>query len=258
MSTVIGPTKISTLKDSDTFKKAKKLSVKNPKDLLEAAKIIKSGGIIAFPFNGIFGLFGDIDDKSAAEKIINIKKRPKDKKLIMVVLPEHLHEVVDTTKIHHDVGKIQKLLKKIHALGLILPAATTAPYHLVERGDIDTILTIWTEYLPLRIVLRHFRKLGGRAFVGTSANKSGQPTHNSFATLWNDFENDLDAIIEDNFDHLDPIRRKSTTVIDITNHQPRLHRLGNVYEEELDQALADLGFPTLVKGRDIIVVQGRD
>ena len=36
-------------------------------------------------------------------------------------------------------------------------------------------LLVWAEYPPLRQVLEHFRALGGRALVGTSANGAGQP-----------------------------------------------------------------------------------
>lgn len=235
---------------------AERLDASNEQHLRRVAEVIKAGGIVAFPFNGIFGLFGDADNEEAAEKIINAKNRPKDKKLILVPDLGHIEELVDLRKVNFPVDRILSLWRSIHALGLILPAATTAPGHLVIKDEIDTVLPIWTEYKPLITMMGHFRKLGHRALVGTSANKSGMPTHYEFEPLWQDFSHDVDAVVEANFDHLPPTRLKSTTVVDLTNSHPRLHRLGNVDEEELREALAKNGFPELVVLRDIIQVRG--
>ncbi len=241
-----------------TPKKAQIFNAANPGHLKEVAGIIKNGGIVAFPFNGIFGLFGDVDNLKAANKILKAKNRPKDKNLIIVFEPERLPEFINIPKVKYSKTKIIKLWKEIHALGIILPANETAPKNLViKSGGLTTILPIWTEYKPLRTLLKYFQNIGGRAFVGTSANKSGQPTHFKVDSLISDFEKDVDAIVTDSFDHLNPTRLKSTTVIDLTNGSPRLHRLGNVEELELEILLKKHGLPQIIKQRDIIVVQGR-
>lgn len=239
-------------------KSAPILNAHQETDIKEVAAIIKKGGIVAFPFNGIYGLFGDADNARAAQKIIVAKNRPKDKKLILVSPPEYIHEHVDLNKFHHKKENLISLWKNIHALGIILPAAKTAPKHLVINEEIDTILTIWTEYMPIRQLVEEFRSLGGRALVGTSANKNGQPTHYAVESLTKDFQKEVNIIVSDNFDHLPVIRRKSTTVIDLTNGSPVLHRLGNVEEKELKKALKVNGFPKLQVLRDVIFVRPRD
>lgn len=250
---------LNFLKSSSTRRKhAKLLDANDPKHIKEVVDIIQSGGVVAFPFNGIYGLFGNADNIQAAEKIAKAKNRPKDKSLILVSAPEYLHEHVQMQKIEHHPKKLINLWKDVHALGIILPAAATAPYHLVVRGEIDTILNIWTEYKPMRMLIEQFRKRGGRALVGTSANKNGQPTHYSIDTLWEDFGEELDAVVVADFRHLRKIRRKSTTVIDLTEKQPRLHRLGNLTEKELREAISRHDFPKLTKQRDLILVRGRE
>lgn len=240
-------------------KKARILSSSSSNDLEEVAAIIKNGGIVAFPFNGIYGLFGDIDNLKAAKKILKAKNRPSDKNLIVVFQPEKLPEFIDISQISYKKSKIIKLWKEIHALGIIMPASEKVPGNLIlKTGSMNTVLPIWTEYKPLRQLLKNFQKLGGRALVGTSANKSGQPTHYRVEGLIPEFERDVDAIITDSFDNLHPSRLKSTTVIDLSNGAPRLHRLGNVEEEELSSLLKKHGLPDLIKQRDIIVVQSRD
>lgn len=244
------------LVDKALLTRAEKLSSSNQKHLKRTAEIIKAGGVVAFPFNGIYGLFGDVDEKEVAEKIFNAKNRPRGQQLILVSHPDNIEDYVNFRKVHFAKQPIIDLWKSIHALGIIFPASTAAPYHLVVREDIDTILGIWTHYQPLIEVMKHFRKLGGRAFVGTSANKSGRPTHYLFESLWKEFYQDVDALVEADFSHLSPERYKSTSIIDLTNSYPRLHRLGNVGELELREYLNRYGFPELQILRDVIQVRG--
>lgn len=239
---------------------AERLSVVEERDLARCAQVIREGGIVAFPFNGVFGLFGDIDNLPAAEAIIAVKKRPKERKLLAVSTPESIEAYTDLSRTNYSRESLIALWKDIHALGIILPASTHAPYHLTVGEDmIDrTILTIWTEYTPLRTMIEHCYRMGGRGLVGTSANKFGEATHFDPDSIWEDFKTDLRAVVVDRFDELPPNRKKSTSIIDLTNDHPRLHREGNVSEVEIRAALKRHNFPELVIGRDVIVVRGRD
>lgn len=237
---------------------APKFDAANKLHLITVAEIVRDGGIVAFPFNGIFGLFGDIDNIQASESIIAAKNRPKDRKLISVCTPETIDVHSDLTRTRYPKEQLVALLRDIHALGLILPASTRAPYHLTVGEGIDrTMLIIWTEYPPLRTMVEHFGSLGGRGLVGTSANKTGEATHFDPDNLYGDFKSDVQAVVYDRFDHLPVHRKKSTTILDLTNHRPRLHREGNVPEDELREALRRHGFPELQVGRDVITVRGR-
>lgn len=236
---------------------AEELDSENVSHIERAAEIIMDGGIVAYPYNGVFGLFGNIDNPEAVEKIHEAKARPRDKKLIATYLPEFIQEIADAKKLNFPLDIITSIWREVHALGFILPASTHAPYNLVigEEGQ-GTILSIWTEYHPLRHMVEHVRKLGGRGLVGTSANKSGQTTHWQYEELYADFRYDVEGIMKADFSNLPEVRRKSTSVIDLTNTHPRLHREGNVPEEELREILNRYNLP-LVTSRDVIVVRGR-
>ena len=237
---------------------AEKLSALEDAHLLRTAQIIRAGGIIAFPFNGVFGLFGDWDNPAAAEAIIEAKNRPKDRKLIAVHIPERVDLYADLACIPYLKENIVALWRSIHALGIILPASAQSPEGLrIVEDDQETLLTIWTEYSPLRTMMGYFQELGGRGLVGTSANKSGEPTHFDPDSLWADFYQNVQAIVVDRFDHLPKNRKKSTSIIDLTNNHPRLHREGNVSKDEIREALKRHKFPELVVGRDVITVKGR-
>lgn len=223
---------------------AEKLCGYNELHLLKTAQIIRQGGIVAFPFNGVFGLFGNIDDSDAYQQIYLAKGRLEDRKLIAACTPESVDGFVDFSKQSHPKDQVLALWKYVHALGIILPASEGAPKDLVV-GNAKTFLNIWTEYHPLRQLEQHLEKLGIRGLVGTSANKSGHPTHFDADQLWEEFENDVEAVIFDSFDQLPPYRRQSTTIIDLTTTIPRLHRRGNVTEDELKEALEKHHFPPL-------------
>lgn len=247
------------ISDSLVSNPAKQLDASNLQHIIETVEIIKTGGIVAFPFNGIFGLFGDIDNIKAAEAIVEAKERPKDKKLIAVTSPETFDHHADLSRTNYPKASLISLFRSVHALGVILPASTRAPYHLINGEGMDrSILIIWTEFPPLRNLINMFDKQGGRGLVGTSANKASEPTHYDPNMLYDDFKYNVQAVVYDRFDHLPRIRRRSTSIIDLTGNSPRLHREGNVTEDEIRDALKEHGFPPLIVGRDIISVRGRD
>ena len=49
----------------------------------EAGKIIKNGGLVAFPTETVYGLGGNALDEKASEKIYRAKGRPSDNPLIV-------------------------------------------------------------------------------------------------------------------------------------------------------------------------------
>lgn len=251
---------LPSLKSFIFSKKAKHLQADNKKHLEECAEIIRAGGIIAFPFNGVYGLFGDTKQIEAADLILKVKNRPEDKTLIQVSLPEFSHELVDFSKVAFDKKSIISLWKDIHALGIILPASPETPRHLVKTHEdyiYPTVLPIWTEYEPLRYMLEHFRKLGGKYLIGTSANKSGEPSHWNYKDLYKDFRYLVHAAVDASFLHLPEVRRKSTSIIDLTGTTPKLYREGNVSREEIQSVLQKYNFPMLERAKHTLIVKKR-
>ncbi len=227
---------------------ALRFNVEDPLHLDEVARSLIDGKIIAYPFNGIFGFFCNADNKSAHDTILKIKNRPDEKNCVLVVPPKDLRKHVDISKTNYTHGQIAKLQEHLHALGVILPASKDAPEHLVrKKGEERSILTIWTEYHPLKRLFEKFQELGGSALAGTSANRSGQPTHIDSGALWQDFKDSVDSIVEADFSKLPPLRRQSTSIVDLTGDDPILHRAGNVSREEINAALKKFGFPPLME-----------
>lgn len=241
-------------------KQAIRLSVENSENINIAAELLTQHKVGVIAFNGIYGLFTNADNQAASDRILTIKDRPNDKSLVLVSAPEYLNEHVSFAQAHYSHEQITQLQEYLHALGVILPASNDAPRHITSHRNEEqpTILSIWTEYEPLRRLLFSFRQMGGRALAGTSANKNNQPTHIDAEEAWQDLKTDVDFILEADFKHLPNIRRRSTSIIDFTEPQPRLHRLGNVTQEEIQEALLKFNFPDLrVDPKRIIPVHPR-
>ena len=65
-------------------------------ELLEAAEIIRRGGLVAFPTETVYGLGGNALDEGAAKKIYAAKGRPSDNPLIAhVSCPEEVEPLVE-------------------------------------------------------------------------------------------------------------------------------------------------------------------
>jgi L-threonylcarbamoyladenylate synthase len=223
------------------------LSVHMPGHLARAAEILRAGGVVGLPFNGIWALFGDLEQPAAYERIMAAKRRPADKRLAQVVLPEDAHQLVDFSRLVRPRQHVVELWQEVHGLGIILPARPHVDAHLARIQPADgTVLLVWTEYAPLRRTLEHFRALGGTALFGTSSNTSGQPTHTTIAEVWRDFHDDVDAVVGDDFSHLPNVRRQSSTIVDLTGARPVLRREGSVTTAELQDVLSRRGFADLV------------
>ena len=71
-------TKVVRIKEKEKTREALE---KNP-GLLEAAEILKNGGLVAFPTETVYGLGANALDEEAAKKIYAAKGRPSDNPLI--------------------------------------------------------------------------------------------------------------------------------------------------------------------------------
>ena len=229
------------------------MKLREPEAIARAADALAAGEIVVFPFNGIFVIVGDADDPAVPEKIAIAKQRPQAKGVALVCPPEALAEhVAPDAVLGWPLSRVQDLYKSVHAVGVILPAASPgAPAHVVQAA---TILNVWTEQQPrspLRELVLEHRRRGHRALAGTSANQSGQPTITDPALVTSVFVGRVPLIVIDTFTALPPVRRHSASIVDLTGPAPRLVREGSVPASELRAALRRLGICELAVPTDV-------
>ena len=224
----------------------------------QAAELIAQGEIVAFGFNCIFVFIGDADQEIAAHRIAAVKQQPLDKTLALVCAPDYLEEFVDLDAPafrYHAFDKVQQLQRETHSLGVILPAAKTGiPSYMTLNG---TILNVWMEYPPHHpscYLQDQLRQRGARAFIGSSANRHGEPTYVDPLQTRRVFGGAIPAIFAHGLCHIPLYRRQSSTLIDLTGEFPRLVRRGSVPVEELQAHLNRVGLRQLLIEEPILQI----
>lgn len=104
-------------------------------ELKEAARILRSGGLVAFPTETVYGLGGNALDEDAARKIYAAKGRPSDNPLIAHV--SCVEEVAPLVKEIPEAGR--KLMEAFWPgpLTMIFPKSEKVPYG--TTGGLDTV-----------------------------------------------------------------------------------------------------------------------
>jgi len=135
-------------------------------DIERATYLLKKGEVIAVPTDTVFGLVADASLGAAIEKIYRIKKRPRDKPLVLFV--SDLEEGKKYAEIREDH---LILLRNFWPgpLTAVLKAKGEAPPKLVSREG-----KIGIRVPNHKVVLEILRKLK-KPLASTSANLSGRP-----------------------------------------------------------------------------------
>ncbi|MFK7801020.1 MAG: L-threonylcarbamoyladenylate synthase [Anaerolineae bacterium] len=222
-------------------------SIVDPSALVFAAELLSAHELIVVYFQGTYAFLCDCDATIPADKIFQIKNRPREKGLSLVVDPEFLPDFVELAHPAFERFPLEKsveLQRSLHALGLVFPASPNAPADIVQNG---TILNVWTEYQPHRPLtqLTHLaRSKGVRGFKGASTNLSHEPTYNTVEQVLAQFDGQVRLILDGEVPVFEN-RRKSTTLIDLTGKRPTMIRAGNVTADEVQSALTRVGYGKL-------------
>ncbi len=153
----------------------------------QAVDVLRSGGVIIYPTDTIYGLGCDITNKQAIERVQRIKGR--DKKKSMSFVCADLTHISDYAKISNYA---QRILKRClpGAYTFVLPATRETPRVLQSKQK--TIgLRIPNHPIPLALV-----SALGQPILSTSANRSEQEVISEPWMLENELGPQVDLILE--------------------------------------------------------------
>ena len=144
-------------------------------DLKSAVEALRSGGVILYPTDTIWGLGCDPSDGNAVDKVFEIKRRPAEKSMILIV-----DSLTMLERYTSDVNAVAFELVEVSEgpLTLVLPARQNlvAPPLVSSDGFIGIRVTS-DEFCAAMIA--RFRK----PIVSTSANISGDPSPAIFSEI---------------------------------------------------------------------------
>jgi len=188
-------------------------------DLKIAAEIIKSGGLVAFPTETVYGLGGNALNSWASKAIYYAKGRPCDNPLIVHI--SKTEELNDIALKFPDAAR--KLAKAIWPgpMTLVLPKFPVVPDE--TTGGLDTVAI----RCPSNRTARRLIELSGVPIAAPSANTSGCPSPTRWEHVRDDLDGKIDAVIMG-----EPCEGGiESTVIDMTGDLPLILRPGLVTPE---------------------------
>ena len=190
-----------------------------------AANIIKSGGLVAFPTETVYGLGANALDPEAVSRIYLAKGRPSDNPLIL-----HVSNLSQAESLVHMNDKARMLAKRFWpgSLTLVLPAKEIIPSK--TRGGLETAAI----RCPDNAVALELIKASGVPIAAPSANTSGRPSPTDSDSVYNDMNGKIDLILDS-----DSIKVGiESTVIDISDpERVLLLRPGGMSRALIEEAL---------------------
>ena len=198
-------------------------------EINKALEVLRSGGIILYPTDTVWGIGCDATDPAAVAKVYEIKKRADSKSLVLLAA---------------DMDMICRYVKEVPEMAIQLVEVNDKPMTIIYPGAIAGPSPAEPGVLPkadrrclafntvaedgtvgIRIPMMDFcqqlvAKLG-RPLVSTSANISGEPTPKKFA--------EISPAIREVVDHIvDPALEKGAT-----GHSSSIIKVGLDYSIEI-------------------------
>ncbi|RJQ13967.1 MAG: threonylcarbamoyl-AMP synthase [Nitrospiraceae bacterium] len=179
-------------------------------------EVLENSGTIAYPTESFYALGALVTDEAAVQKLYDLKKRPADKPLPVIVGDmDTLRLVVKDIPSH-----AESLMKKFWPgpLTIIFEARDNVPA-LITGGSGKVAVRIPGEGVALRLA-RALRV----PITATSANESGKLPAEDASAVINYFGDNIDLIIDGG----KTPGGKPSTIIDVTVTPPKVLRKGPV------------------------------
>lgn len=195
----------------------------NESELTYCTETLKNGGILIFPTETVYGIGANAFNEQAVKKIYEIKKRPDEKPLSILV--GNINDITKYAIISNNIekkiidnfmpGPITIILKrKENLFDYVSSGKDTIG---VRIPDNDAILRILEESkLPI---------------VAPSANISGKPSGIIMSEILKDFNNKVDVCIDGGKAKLS----EPSTIVQVIDDKPVILRQGKITLEEIER-----------------------
>lgn len=168
-------------------------------EIQKALEILRSGGIILYPTDTVWGIGCDATDPEAVAKIFAIKKREDSKSLVLLA---------------SDMDMICRYVKEIPEMAVQLVEVNDKPMTIIypdaiagDQGNMkadrrclafNTVAQDGTVgiRIPMMDFCRQLVAKLGRPLVSTSANISGEPTPKKFSEISETIRSAVDLIVD--------------------------------------------------------------
>jgi len=155
--------------------------------LKPAADIIKSGGLVVFPTETVYGLGADATNSEAALKIYQAKGRPSDNPLIIhIATPQDAEKYTYTNELYYKIA--ERYMPG--PITVIMRSKDVVPSEI--RAGLPTVAV----RCPENVIAHTLIELSGVPIAAPSANLSGSPSPTKFQHVLDDMFSRVDMIID--------------------------------------------------------------
>jgi len=195
------------------------IPVEDPLALPSALEVLKSGGLVAFPTDTVYGVGALAFDRMAVESIYTAKDRPVEK-----AIPILIGDVDDLAKVAISIPEIALKLAAHFWPGPLTLVIPKNP----ELSDIVSAGPTVGVRMPDHLFARSLLRTAGPMAV-TSANLSGQPSPTTAGDVFSQLGKRIALIIDGG---ITPGGVPST-VVDCTSGEPQIIRSGPIPKREI-------------------------
>jgi L-threonylcarbamoyladenylate synthase len=198
--------------------------------ITDAAQRLKSGALVAFPTETVYGLGADATNPAAVARIYETKGRPADHPLIV-----HLADMQDISEWAAEIPDYGIALARAFWPGpmtLILPRTDLAADFIT--GGQNTVGVRVPDHAIALALLAAFKKIGGKGLAAPSANRFGQVSPTTASAVKEelaDFLGESDLILDGG----PSLVGVESTIIDCTADAPRILRPGAITIEMIEK-----------------------
>ena len=208
-----------------------------------AAKLIRAGGLVAFPTETVYGLGADALNAKAVLALFKAKKRPLDN-------PPIVH-VCDTENVYRLARKIPITAERMMRifwpgpLTLIFKRSSIVPN--VTVAGLDTIAVRMPRHNVALALIRESRC----PISAPSANLAGKPSPTTAKHVLDDLDGKIDAVLDAGSTTIGV----ESTVLDVTVDPPQVLRPGGTPFEALKEVLVEVELNPAVKAEKPVPVE---
>lgn len=216
-----------------------RVNPKNPSisQIRQAAKIIKSGGVVAFPTETVYGLGANALDSKSVGKIFVAKGRPSDNPLIV-----HISDIAEVGILADNIPNIAyDLMERFWPgpLTLVLKKSKIVPK--IVTGGLDTVAI----RMPKNRISQAIIREAGVPIAAPSANIAGRPSPTTAKHVKEDLSGRISLIIDGGPTKIGI----ESTVVDLSKKTPMLLRPGSVTLEQLQKIVGKVKIHPIIFGR---------
>jgi L-threonylcarbamoyladenylate synthase len=200
----------------------------SPSAITDAAQVLRSGGLVAFPTETVYGLGADAFNERAVGSLFEAKGRPMDNPLIV-----HIADFFQAVELAADVPPLARELA-----AYFWPGPLTLV--LSHNGKIPPVVTAGLPTVAVRmpdhkVALDLIRECGG-GIVGPSANTSGKPSPTRAEHVLDDLNGKIDIILD-----AGPTKKGiESTIVDVTVDPPVILRLGSLPQSVIEDHIGKI------------------